>query len=255
MPYNDLNSLVHKLLHAASLIVLGRQHLWHLKRALRARNELRSGDCILNEQALGELDWWIARLDGEVEEGVPLASRHTFQSSSDPAVIDSYSDASRELKSASTSGGGAWCIMAGVFYFVERRWTNHERNSYSINVLEYAIMNIATFTFLSEGRRQGLPVCYVREHTDNSAAEHVAERGRPATHEMQVLTQRRYQRLASEKAFTAVFRIASIDNDVADGLSRGGKKLADAIRMATQANLRVVRLTPDPREDDLAAYL
>jgi hypothetical protein len=38
--YDELNSLVHKLLHASSLIVLGRQHLWHLRRALQAQFNL-----------------------------------------------------------------------------------------------------------------------------------------------------------------------------------------------------------------------
>lgn len=255
VPYNHLNSLVHKLLHAASLIVLGRQHLWHLKAALRARNSLRCGGCILHAPALRELEWWIGRLEQPLEEGVPIASRSSFPSSGDPSVLDSYSDASRELKSASASGLGAWCIIDGDFCFVERRWTDHERRHYSINVLEYAAMNIGTFTFLSEARSRGLPVTHVREHTDNTAAELVADRGKPATREMQVLTERRFERLRKEGAFAASFRIASIDNDIADGLSRGGEKLQDAIRMAVQAGLKVRRLLPDAQEDSVSHIL
>lgn len=254
--YPALNSLVHKLLHAASLIVLGRQHLWHLKQALRVgRNGLRSGACLLHGGAQSELRWWVHRLSQQEEEGVPLASRSTFPSSGDPAVLDSYSDASRELKSASSSGLGAWCVVDGVFLFVERRWTDHERKSYSINVLEYAAMNIGSFTFISAAKRMGRPIEHVREHVDNSAAEMVAERGRPRTWEMHVLTQRRYHRLVREQVTSAVFRVASVDNDVADGLSRGGTKLADAIRMAVQAGLTVRRLEPDPQENDLKAVL
>ena len=255
VPYNDLNSLVHKLLHAATLIVLGRQHLYHLKQSLRARNALRCGGCILHEPATTELAWWTARLEQPNEEGVPLAYRGAFPTSGDPAVLDSYSDASRELKSASSSGGGAWCIIDGDFCFVERRWTDHERRTYSINVLEYAIMNIGTFTFVTEARARGIPVTHVREHIDNSAAEMVAERGRPHTREMHMLTERRYERLVKDKLFSAVFRIASIDNDIADGLSRGGEKLQTAIRMAVQAGLRVRRLVPDTDENDLSRIL
>ena len=165
-----------------------------------------------------------------------------FPESGDPTLIDSYSDASRELKSPGSSGGGAWCIIAGVFYFIERRWTNNERETYSINVLEYAIMNMATFTFASEARRLGLPVSFVREHTDNSSAEHVAERRRPSTFEIHELTQHRYERLSREGLFSATTRITSIDNDVADWLSRGGQKLMAAIKLAARAGLSVRRL-------------
>ena len=253
--YDHLNSLVHKLIHAASVHVLGRQHLWHTKAALRARNKIAGGGCILFQSALDELDWWIQRLDSSHEEGTPIAYRLGFPESGDPTLIDSYSDASRELKSPGSSGGGAWCIIAGVFYFIERRWTNHERETYSINVLEYAIMNMATFTFASEARRLGLPVSFVREHTDNSSAEHVAERGRPSTYEMHELTQHRYERLSREGLFSATTRITSIDNDVADWLSRGGQKLMAAIKLAARAGLSVRRLAIDPSEDNLQAML
>ena len=37
-------------------------------------------------------------------------------------------------------------------------------------------------------------------------------------------------------------RVASADNDIADGLSRGGEMLADALRMASAAQLQMVRL-------------
>ena len=39
-------------------------------------------------------------------------------------------------------------------------------------------------------------------------------------------------------------RVASVDNDVAYGLSRGGTKLADALRMAAAAGYRVQQLQP-----------
>ena len=116
-------------------------------------------------------------------------------------------------------------------------------------------MNIGTFTLVTEARARGIPVTHIREHIDNSAAEMVAERGRPHTREMHMLTERRYERLVKDKLFSAVFRIASIDNDIADGLSRGGEKLQTAIRMAVQAGLRVRRLVPDTDENDLSRIL
>eukprot|EP00966_Prymnesium_polylepis_P066306 1539176-Prymnesium_polylepis.1 len=64
-------------------------------------------------------------------------------------------------------------------------------------------MNIGTFTFAAEARARGVPVTHVREHIDNSAAEMVAERGRPHTREMHMLTERRYERLVKDKLFSA----------------------------------------------------
>ena len=74
-------------------------------------------------------------------------------------------------------------------------------------------MNMGSFTFIKEARARGLPISHLREHVDNSAAESVAERGRPKTESMQVLTERRYQRLTDEKIYSEVFRIASVDSD------------------------------------------
>ena len=89
----------------------------------------------------------------------------------------------------------------------------------------------------------------------NTAAEHVAERGRPQTYEMHELTLHRYQRLVRESSTTATSRITSVDNDIADWLSRGGEKLATAIRQAVQAGLAIRRLAIDPIENDLQAML
>ena len=42
----SFNSLVHKLLHAACVVVLGRQHLFHCLRALRAEVRSRTGPMV-----------------------------------------------------------------------------------------------------------------------------------------------------------------------------------------------------------------
>ena len=47
-------------------------------------------------------------------------------------------------------------------------------------------------------------------------------------------------------------RIASEDNDVADGLSRGGDKLANALRIAAGSGLTLKRLQPLLKWRDLS---
>ena len=81
------------------------------------------------------------------------------------------------------------------------------------------------------------------EFTDNTAAEHSAERGRPHTERMSALVRDRYHWLSELGVSSTVERVASVDNDVADGLSRGGTKLIDALRIASAAGMPLTRLT------------
>jgi hypothetical protein len=143
-PFKELNTMVHRLLHAASIIVLGCQHLYHLKGALRVTTNLRSGACILYPPAINEIEWWITRLGEGADHGVPLASRFEFPQGWGQGVIDTHSEASRELKSYLNSGAGAWAIIAGTLYFTERRWSPHKLHTYSINVLEMAVKVMGT---------------------------------------------------------------------------------------------------------------
>ena len=56
---------------------------------------------------------------------------------------------------------------------------------------------------------------------DNTAAEHVAENGRTTADALHALNLRRQQRLVAEGIHQATARVTSIDNDVADLISRG----------------------------------
>ena len=44
-------------------------------------------------------------------------SRSEFPGQSSDTHLVRYSDASRELGKQAFSGGGAWCVLRGVFYF------------------------------------------------------------------------------------------------------------------------------------------
>ena len=82
-----LSSLTHKLLHAASVAPLGRQHLSHVMRSARGEGALSGGVRVLSHAALRELRWWEQVLSQEaVRAGVPLASRTIFPIPSDPQV-------------------------------------------------------------------------------------------------------------------------------------------------------------------------
>ena len=249
---DDLNSVVHKLLHASTCIVLGRQHIHHLMRCLQASKDARGGSAVLGSLAKQELRWWLAQLRKQDSEGVPMASRQSFPKPG-PGTLAPYFDASRELKSPHTSGYGAWAIIGGEFCYVEGRWLGWELRTLSINVLELAARNIGTFTFLEYARTAGIEVTHLFEFTDNRAAELSAEFGRPHTPAMQELTKLGYVALRELGIYSSMLRIASVDNDIADGLSRGGAMLANALRIASSTGINIRRLAPTEKWRDLSA--
>jgi hypothetical protein len=239
-----LSTLTHKLLHAASVAPLGRQHLFHIMRSARGEGALPGGVRVLSHAALRELRWWEQVLSQEaVRAGVPLASRTVFPVPSDPGVLVAYSDASREVGSSS-SGYGAWAVVDGVVYYVEGRWTDAEVERLDINVLELLAMNIGSFAFLRVAAERGVVVTHLVEFTDNTAAEHSVERGKPKSPRLGELVRQRYVSLHTAGISASPERVASVDNDVADGLSRGGSMMADALRTLAAAGYPVVRLEP-----------
>jgi hypothetical protein len=253
--FDSFNSLVHKLLHACTAVVLGRQHLFHCLRALRSSVQLRAGRMVPVADAVAqELRWWEAALQAcrSFEVGVPLACRQSFPDASSHGVIVPYSDASRELDSPESSGFGAWAIVGEKVLYVHGRWEPWELAHLSINVLELAAMQFGTFTFLEWAASHGVHVSHVMEFTDNTAAEHSAERGKPHTERLSALVRERYHRLVELGVHSSVERVASVDNDVADGLSRGGAKLADALRIVASSGYPLVRLPVEGRVRSLA---
>ena len=255
-PAAELSSVMHKLLHASSVIPLGRQHLFHVMRAGRATSRLAGGAKLLGDDAQSELAWWCAMLARDAaQRGVPLAFRSAFPDPRDPGVIVPYSDASREIDAIDESGYGAWAIIGGVLVYVEGRWTTDEVLLLDINVLELLAMNLGTFTFIEYAQSADVEVTHVFEFTDNTSAEHSTERGKPRASGLGALVHQRYDALYSMGIFSSAERIASVDNDVADGLSRGGAKLADALRIATGAGYRVQRLDPSAEWRDTSQLI
>ena len=136
--------------------------------------------------------------------------------------------------------------------YVHGLWEPWELAQLSINVLELAAMQFGTFTFLEWAASHGCPISHVMEFTDNTAAEHSAERGKPHTERLSALVRERYHRLVELGVHSSVERVASVDNDVADGLSRGGAKLADALRIVASSGYPLERLTIGGRVRSLA---
>ena len=254
-PAAELASIIHKLLHAASVIPLGRQHLVHLMRASRAKTRLTGGAKALGASAIRELRWWTYMLQSEFAlRGVPLAFRATFPEPIDEGVIAPYSDASRE-KSSEESGFGAWAIIGNAFVFVEGRWTEEETRVLDINSLELAAMNIGSFTIMAYAMARGFKVSHLYEFTDNTAAEHSAERGKPKSTRLGALIEQRYTALRRMGVFATAERVTSIDNDVADGLSRSLEDRTNVLRQAASAGYKIIRLEPVKEWRDLSKII
>jgi len=124
----------------------------------------------------------------------------------------------------------------------------------SINVLEAHTLDMLTGTMLDLAARRhksgcadcAVPVTHVSEFTDNTATEHSSERGKPEEWRMHAIVQRRYEEHQARGVFTHTDRVTSVDNDVADGLSRGGSGCADALRMMASLGLDLCRVQVEP---------
>ena len=149
-----------------------------------------------------------------------------------------YADASREPDGV--SGAGAWTVIAGTFVYMAWSWTPHEVARFSINVLETIVKDVSARYFIAYARRQGLAATHSLSFTDNSTAEHVAERGRATTAALNELNLERQAWLVSVGVSQRSERVASADNDVADLISRGD--LEEALRFPRDEGLPSVRL-------------
>ena len=111
-------------------------------------------------------------------------------------------------------------------------------------------MLTGTMLDLVEARRAAgeplAPVTHVHEFTDNTGAEHSSERGKPASGQMHAIVARRYAENLARRVFTHTERVTSLDNDVADGLSRGGAMRANALRMMASLGLQIERVPVEP---------
>ena len=248
--YDMYNSILHKLLSACEVIALGRQHLYHARKASRTPNRLRGHRVVYGAKAVAELDWWEAQLLLSHEHGLPLASRWEFPVSSDSTIVH-YGDASREVTDPAASGYGAWAVIRGVFIYIEGRWSAHEVASFSINVLETVIKDAATFTFAEYARSVGCTPTHSLAYVDNSTAENIAEYGRTTADSLHALNLSRQERLVREGIHQASARVASTDNDVADLLSRGD--VAAALRFPRSAGLEILRLRADAAAMDTSS--
>ena len=241
---DEFDSLVHKLLHASEVIPLGRQHLWHCRDALKHPNELEWRAVIVSQRARAELVWWVHQLAKSDDLGLPLASRCDFPTVGDDDHIIEYHDASRTPGDVVASGFGAWTIIRNVFCFIVGRWTHVEIDEHSINVLESHVRDMGTFTFVHHARSLGCSAKHATAFSDNRTAEANAEFGRPGTALLNLMLQQRQEEADSISLHLANDRVASVDNDIADLLSRGD--VYEALRFPRAAELKVLRLEVDP---------
>ena len=233
------NSMVHKLLHACEVIPLMRQHLHYTRKALKVANSIDASEVVFGALVTEELTWCLAQLAKSAEEGIPFATRFEFPSSSSTTLIR-YADASRELRNPSESGYGAWCVMGTEFFFTEGRWSEEEVLSYSINVLETHVKDFFGVTMIELLRRRGHEITHTLAFTDNSTAECTAEFGRTTTDGLNELNLRRQNELLRLGVHEATERVASVDNDIADKLSRG--QVAQALAIAKRMGLSITRV-------------
>ena len=246
--FNQTHSLIHKLLHASDVIPLGRPHLFHLRQAVNTAKKIFLGvdkgellGVMITAKVRKELIWWQHQLETADLTGLPLASRSEFPGISSPTHLVRYSDASRELDLAENhSGAGAWCAFDNTFYYIHWRWSRAEIENFSINVLEAHARDVGGKVFLDLGIELGKNSTHTTAFVDNTTAESIAENGRTSTEMLNELNLIRLRDLMARKVHEKNERIASVDNDVADDLSRGA--IREALRYPSECGMRCVEL-------------
>jgi hypothetical protein len=138
------------------------------------------------------------------------------------------------------SGAGAWCAIDNTFYYIHWRWSRAEIETFSINVLEAHARDIGGKVFLDLGIELGKNFTHTTAFVDNTTAESIAENGRTSTEMLNELNLIRLRDLMSRNVHEKNERIASVDNDVADDLSRG--EIREALRHPQECGMRCVEL-------------
>ena len=121
-----------------------------------------------------------------------------------------------------------------------RAWSRAEVDSFSINVLETVVKDVAARRFTEYAREHGMAATHSLVFTDNSTAEHVAERGRATTEALEQLNAARREWLLAAGVHQKTDRVASVENDVADALSRDA--VEEALRFPRACKLPTLRL-------------
>ena len=210
-PRDEFESVVHKLLYAASAFPIGRQWLHCLFRGQRTGFRTKQGGVPVSARMRRALLRWGAELMRPGHTGVPLAARRGFPAPGDEGVLVTYSDAS------GTHGFGAWTYAEGRVMYTCEEWDEEARAAH-INAKELMAMAASTESMLA----RVLSATHVREFTDNTTAEWAAHRMAPRVAPLQRLMERRAQGLRTRGAYTCVSRIGTKENVWADLLSRAG---------------------------------
>ena len=100
-------------------------------------------------------------------------------------------------------------------------------------------------TFLDKASESGCNISHTTAYVDNTTAQHVAESGRTSTEMLNELNKLRLSELIARGIFETNERVASVDNDVADALSR--MDTAEALRFPSDCGLKVVKLDVPPK--------
>ena len=125
------------------------------------------------------------------------------------------------------------------------QWTPTEVARFSINVLEAKARDMVGRAIIDHALAGGVPVSHTMAYVDNTSAQYVSEFGRTDSEAMNQLNERRQAWLVELGIYEATERVASVDNDVADLLSRGA--VEEALRFPRACSLPMLQL-------DVSAY-
>jgi hypothetical protein len=232
-PRHALNSIAHKLMYCASIMVRLRPWLFYIFRCLHRTQFSQS--VFIDEPAAANLRKCQLALQHGQDHTVPLAWREEFPCIGSGALAQ-YADAAGD---GLNPGYGVWWVEGRELFIIDGVWSP-DQLALPIHVLEFWTNSMgleAAWTHNHEHQ-------FIVEYTDNAAAEVIGDSQYSRSESMVLIADWRADLMDATGLCALPQRVTSADNEWADWLSRG--KRSDVLAAARSLGLSVTLLSAPP---------
>jgi hypothetical protein len=241
-PRHRFNSVAHKLIYCAAIMVRIRPWLFFIFRCLHRTQFANS--VYVDDPAADSLRRCKLALDNGADHTVPLAWRETIPSVGVGAIAQ-YADAAGD---GANPGFGVWWVEGSNLYLVFGAWSASEVQL-PIHVLEFWTNSMGLEAVWSHDHSNQ----FVVEYTDNTAAEIIGDSQYSKAEHMLRIAAWRAEFMDGTGLCVLPQRVTSEDNVWADWLSRG--RSAEVLAEARALGLSPTILSCPPRSRALLASI
>ena len=243
VPRSEYNSVAHKLLYCATIMIRLRILLFHIFRCLHGSRF--SSVVHLTTHAINSLRSCALALEHSSDHTLPLAWREHVPSIGDGAIAQ-YADAAGD--GLGTPGFGVWWVVGRRLFLVFGAWHAHQL-SLPIHVLEFWTNSMGLEAVWTQDHKHE----FIVEFTDNVAAEVIGDSQYSSSEPMMLIAEWRSDFMDATGVCSLPQRVSSAHNVWADMLSRG--LASEVLRQALLLGLSPTVLPVPPRSAALLEAL